>query len=354
MPSDSGNPPVSVPPKPQIELEVYPWDLRSEREQWITWKEDDKRKIPRAPYAHPEWPDKYVDAQDADLWTDFETAREWAETLSGHGLAYVIGDREHYREDLVLVDYDDVRDSDSGAIHPVVRGHLQQAASYADVSTSGTGIHLLCRGSLPAAVTAVEADLPTHPDYPNAEIEVYDSARFVVMTGAHIVATPTETRTAIDFLAHLVDQYGNTESPSPSGQVSETMEEAIEGVGTVNRGEGDPSAATTSDIQDVFRAIEQIEPSDIQLRSTATEERSDGTKSLDPAWENSKSGTRIAQLEDGWLYRQGMQPLNALQIVALEEGLITSVEEYPEGETFWEAVETLRNRGAHIPELVDE
>lgn len=354
MPSDSADPPVSVSAAPQIELNVYPEDLRTEREQWITWKEDDARKIPRAPYAHPEWPDKYVDAQDADLWTDFDTAHEWAEMLGGHGLAYVIGDRDRHREDLLLVDYDDVRDPETGVVHPVVRGHLQQASSYADVSTSGTGVHILCQGSLPAAVTAVEADLPAHPDFPDAEIEVYDSARFVVMTGAHIAATPTETQVTVDFLAYLVDQYGSSEPTGPSGTVSETMAEAIEGAGTVNRGGGDPTAATTTDIQAVFRAIEQVEPGDIRLRSPATEERSDGTKSLDPAWENSDSGTRVAELEDGWVYRKGMRSLNALQIVALEEGLITSVEEYPQGETFWEAVEVLRERGAHIPELVDE
>lgn len=54
-------------------------------------------------------------------------------------------------------------------------------------------------------------------------------------------------------------------------------------------------------------------------------------------------------LEDVWIYREGMIALGALQLVALEEGLITDERTYPEGETFWEALTALRDRGADIP-----
>ena len=71
-------------------------------------------------------------------------------------------------------------------------------------------------------------------------------------------------------------------------------------------------------------AIQHTGPGDVWLRSTVTHERADGTASLDPAWAQSKSGTRLAQVGDGWVYRKGMHGLDALQVVALEERITTS------------------------------
>lgn len=45
-----------------------------------------------------------------------------------------------------------------------------------------------------------------------------------------------------------------------------------------------------------------------------------------------------------------MSGLDALQVVALEERIITDERTYPSGEAFWAAVDALRERGAHIPE----
>lgn len=103
-------------------------------------------------------------------------------------------------------------------------------------------------------------------------------------------------------------------------------------------------------MQDVFDAIQHTGPTDIRLRSSVTEERADGSKSLDPSWTTSDSGTHLAEVDGGWIYRKGMIGLDALQIVALEEGIITDERAYPNGEQFWDAVEALRDRGAHIPE----
>ena len=52
------------------------------------------------------------------------------------------------------------------------------------------------------------------------------------------------------------------------------------------------------------------------------------------------------------MYRKGMYALNALQIVDLEERLVSQRDGYPSGETFWNAVEALTDRGAHIPKYI--
>lgn len=72
---------------------------------------------------------------------------------------------------------------------------------------------------------------------------------------------------------------------------------------------------------------------------------------MDPYYRNSESGTGLAWFARAgvWCDRDGMHYFDALQLVALEESIITSKTEYPEGETFWKAVDALRKRGAAIP-----
>lgn len=331
-------------PAPPTESGVYPED-QVELSRWLTWKEaDDGRKIPRAPYHNSDRPDTYVSAQDPTIWTDFETAQDWAEKLPHHQLAYVIPNRKGFDTNLVVIDYDDARIPETGEIHPVVHEHLKDANSYADVSPSGTGIHLLCEGRLPERVKTISDDLPAHEAFPEASIEVYESARFITMTGTHIAGTPTETHDRLTFIDGLVEDYATVSAATPDEVAFEpkTSREDLEDVDS------------TSDIQDIFDAIQHVHPRDIRLKSPVTEERSDGSKSRDPTWANSSTGTRLAELEEGWVYRDGLIGLDALQVIALEEGIITDERDYPSGEAFWEAVDALRDRGAHIPEYEED
>lgn len=107
----------------------------------------------------------------------------------------------------------------------------------------------------------------------------------------------------------------------------------------------------TDNIQAIFDAIRHVEPRDVRLRSDLTEERPDGTLSFDPTWATSESGKRLGWDPDiGFIYRKGDVGMDALQVVALEEGIIRSVTDYPTGQEWWDAVDALRDRGARIPE----
>ena len=296
-----------------VETGVLPADLEG-RERWIAWKAtDDGRKVPRAPWLTGG--DAFVSAQDSDVWVDLETAQVWLDKLSGFDLAYNIPNRDAHDTDLVLVDYDDARDPETGEMHATVRDHLQRADSYADVSTSGTGVHILCRGQFPDGVKSIEAHLPEEEDFPDAGVEVYDSALFVAMTGTHIASMPAETTRCQQFIDDLADECTTVAEGTPDELIEEPEKSAAE-IADVE---------TTSDMQDVLDAIQHTGPRDIRLRSIVTQERADGTMSMDPAWAQSKSGTRLAQVGDGWVYRKGMVWLDALQVVALEERLINSL-----------------------------
>ncbi len=79
---------------------------------------------------------------------DFETARKWSrmDPELSSDLVYI------QREDdpFVFVDRDDVRDPEIGEIHPIFEAILEHlGVTYADISTSGAGVHAVYRGEIP-------------------------------------------------------------------------------------------------------------------------------------------------------------------------------------------------------------
>lgn len=323
-------------PSPDVNTGELPRDL-VERDQWILWKPSpDGRKVPRAPWNTGD--DTFVSAMDEANRTTIDEARNYRESAANqdYGLGFSLTEDDPF----VLLDYDDARDPETGEITSTVRQHIEEAGSYADVSTSGTGVHIIARGELSADVRSIEAEYPEE----EFSLEVYDRGRYSAMSGQHLTATPERTTEAQGLLDRLEAEHATRTSRGQSTDqwAPRKSREEIADI------------AETTDIQDVFDSIHHVRPEDIRLRSTVTEKRSDGSVSLDPSWVDSESGTRLAQLEDGWIYRKGMHALDALQIVALEERLITDPGEYPSDGAFWEAVSALRERGADIPRYVSE
>jgi len=328
----------------ETESPVHLADLLG-RVRWFTWKLSDSRKIPRAPYNNPDHHDKFVSWKEQEMWTDYETAAKWAEKLPGYGVASCIPAYEDNTLDrLILFDFDNCRDPKSGAIHPEAWGFIDKYDLPAFLSTSGTGLHAFGWGSIPDGVKPSftrELDDWNHADDAGGEpeLEVYGSARFVALTGEHITETPVSAGALGEMGHDLYNRYGSEIKPAqehepstPSGIIDEM------------------DATASHDV--IFDAIAQTDPRDIRIRSTVTEERADGVKSLDPSWESSESGTRLAMFDDHFLYRKGNHRLDCLQLVALEERIISSPSTYPQGEDFFDAVDALRDRGARIPKFV--
>ncbi|WP_276274356.1 hypothetical protein [Haladaptatus sp. QDMS2] len=304
--------------------------------------------------------------QKPDAWFDFDDAANWVDHDDDLGLAYYLtspdrndweGDDKYAHIDpaedvpeephVGLLDFDDIRNPDTGDVAPVAADLLEKlAGTFCEWSPSGTGAHALGGFCLPDGVNALTIDLST-PEWPDAELEIYPGRRYFTITGNHIPDTATSTRDIHDIVEELLATNPGaleaTRAAPPAGRPDQfttepsTSKEALAYI------------ETTSDIQDVFDAIQHTGPGDTHLRSTVTRERCDGSKDLNPSWAQSKSGTPLAEVGDGWVYRKGMQGLDALQVVALEEHLITAVTDYPSGESFWKAVDALRDRGAHIP-----
>lgn len=291
---------------------------------------------------------------DPDNWTTFEKARFSAGDmlLPGEFVVFVLDrdDDKPYTDDpdpCAYIDFDDARDPATGNIHPWALDVVRMARSYASVSTSGSGVHIEVIGELPDDVTQIGGEgkpLPAHEDFPEASIEIYDGKRIDIMSGKRIAGTPTTATRQDDLLAALCDFFlEDHERTENAGSYSiDDFTYPPEEIKTMELG----------DMDAIKDAIEQVTPTDIDLRSTKTEEQGD-RHSWDPCWYNSDSGTTLGYDagEHIWIWRNGDKKLNALDVVALEEGHIHSVGEAVTGKDFHDALKELRSRGAHIPKL---
>lgn len=94
-------------------------------------------------------------------------------------------------DDFIVIDFDDCVDLDTGMVDPHVREYLRMTDTYAELSPSGTGIHMLVRGTI---------DRQGWPDYDDEmDGEIYDKY-IVTVTEDHIAGTSYRAKTAPDVL----------------------------------------------------------------------------------------------------------------------------------------------------------
>lgn len=152
-----------------MNYESIPNELRS-IPNWVCWKAypDAKshsgiRKIPINPITGGQ-----AMSNNPQTWTGFETALK--SSVNYDGIGFMFSDSGYFG-----VDLDDCRDSIDSYLHGgksgIIAEFIDTLQTYAEYSQSRNGIHLICRGSLPAGRRR------------NGKIEMYDSGRFFIMTG---------------------------------------------------------------------------------------------------------------------------------------------------------------------------
>ena len=84
----------------------------------------------------------------------------------------------------MVIDLDKVRDPETGQTEEWARQIVLEVNSYTELSPSGTGYHILVRGTLPPGANR------------RGRVEMYDGKRYITVTGQHIAGTPLiiETR----------------------------------------------------------------------------------------------------------------------------------------------------------------
>ena len=201
------------------ESEHIPSDLR-EFDVWVVW--DGRSKLALAPWQEGTmYPCEWAASKDVDPRQAFEKARMVADLPLKeihHAWPFPDGDdlpdrvypavllpHDPPNPPLTFVDFDDVRDPETGIVTTEVSGLVDSLGGYAELSRSGTGLHVYVRGKLPAGVNAFTAPLEER-----GSIEIYDHSRFTGGTWRHVENTPRDAvPNAESVIDGIVTQYGS-------------------------------------------------------------------------------------------------------------------------------------------------
>lgn len=198
------------------DLDTLPAGIRdlATFDQWLTYKLVDKGQVRKD--GSPKWSKQPLNPQTGvvssvtspSTWTDYHTAVEGRRRGHGHGLGFSFNPAAN---GIVGFDLDNCFQSD-GSLAPVAVKVVQLLNSYTEVSPSGRGLHVLCRGTFEETV---EADRMKKVTVDGVDLELYQVGRFFTVTGDHVegLTDTIEDRTAE--LATLVCRYF-TEAPKPT------------------------------------------------------------------------------------------------------------------------------------------
>ena len=173
-------------------------------DQWVCWQTETRdgkqTKIPIDPSTG-----RYASATDPETWANFDRACEYARaTSSAAGIGFVFTDDDPF----VGVDLDDCRTDDEAA--EWATDIIERLESYTEISPSGTGYHIIVRGSLPAG--------------PNrrGDVECYETARYFTVTGDSVHEPPRPVADRLSELAAVHAEYLADNGSTDSDEHNET------------------------------------------------------------------------------------------------------------------------------------
>ncbi len=113
---------------------------------------------------------KFAKSNEPETWEEFNKAEYYRKRYRYQGLTFALD------KGIIFIDIDHAIDKESGQIISEEAKRLLKLLpdTYAETSVSGTGIHILCKGSLPN-------DAMKRND--EKGIEIYNTRRFICMTG---------------------------------------------------------------------------------------------------------------------------------------------------------------------------
>lgn len=144
-----------------VRVEGIPAELKR-RAQWVLWKREDRGNGPtKVPYSP-----RGGRASSTDLmtWGTFEEVLAVLDRYDGLGFVFCSGDP------YTGVDLDGCRDPEAGHIEPWAVEIIEALDSYAEVSPSGKGIHIVVKGKVPTPLK-------------RPCIEIYSTERYFTVTG---------------------------------------------------------------------------------------------------------------------------------------------------------------------------
>ena len=146
---------------------MIPTELK-QLKQWCIWKyEQRNNKRTKVPYSIT---NRMAKSNDESTWATYSDARAALSTHQADGIGFF------FKPPYMGIDLDNIADEverfkRNDIAENVIFEMYESLKSYAEYSPSGTGIHIIIKGSIPG------------PRRRKGDVEMYDSGRFFTMTG---------------------------------------------------------------------------------------------------------------------------------------------------------------------------
>lgn len=166
-----------------------PWELQ-DPPQWVVWRNELVNGRPtKVPYDAGTG--RKASTTDESNWTTFDRACAVFQTdTEFHGIGFVFSDADEF----VGVDLDNCRNLETSTLESWAQKIVDELDSYAEISVSGTGVHIILYGRLPG------------PRRRSGQIEIYDAERYFTVTGWQLEDTPKTINDRQNALSRLYEQ----------------------------------------------------------------------------------------------------------------------------------------------------
>jgi RecA-family ATPase len=190
------------------QIDAVPAELVA-ADRWLAWRyeertdKDGRKKLTKVP-VRCDNPKRQASSTDPTTWTTFAAALAVAEEDGVDGPGFVLGDG------YAGVDLDGCRHPTTGSIHPAAFRVIAKLDSYTEISPSGCGVKVFCRGTLPEGRRA-QPDVTwkgylagvVPPEDEKYELAMFATAKYFTVTGQHLEFTPADLEERTDKLADL-------------------------------------------------------------------------------------------------------------------------------------------------------
>ncbi|HDG6142969.1 TPA: DNA primase [Staphylococcus aureus] len=165
--------------------------------KWVLWRAewvDKQQRYSKVPYSYAGYK---ASSTNSDTWTIFDAINTLYEQNDRYdGIGFMLSNDDNY----IVLDIDNAIDENDQITSNLALDMIK--ITYCEKSPSGTGLHCFFKGKLPTNRKKKRSDL---------DIELYDHARFMTVTGESI--GQSEINDDQDILNNLVDRYFKQDEP---------------------------------------------------------------------------------------------------------------------------------------------
>jgi len=358
----------------RINSGVYPVELQ-DYDQWMCHKSGAKN--PYSPWTDPNAPAPCSKCGTTTAecehsarykwgwkgnYNDFEAAKMSAVDGGIGGLVFI----QRETDPFVFVDGDDVRDPESGDVHPGFVSILADLGmSYADISTSGAGLHVYYKGTLPNDMTEASWQLDSEPWGENDEtpaVEIYSGKHVCLTTGDHVAGTHEHIRPWNgDALYDLLEDAGEYETERSALDALDTSRVGGNDSEDTHGREGNGSSANGD--RSPVEAVNSLNAQRVAHRTIVgswndSASTSAGERAFAPTWGRNSNGTANIVNDDWWVDTGDHGGSGGpIEMAAIDLGLLDERHAEPgavDGTDWHRAYEHLQELGFDLPEITSK